>query len=137
MHDTLTFHAADNLLFLPRKVVVVLQVEQHSRTEVLRDVSVDAGSPIIVQGDVIDVHIPLPIQRAALTRVRLAAAPANWLLFSKILGHRFRAGTDVQFFVNIADVGVHRAQHDAQLGGNFLGAMAFGQQPQHFFFAGR
>ena len=43
MHDDLAFHAADDVLFFPREIVMVFQIEQHLRAEVFRDVLVDAG----------------------------------------------------------------------------------------------
>ena len=42
MHDDLALHAVNDVLLLPREVVVVLQIEQHLRAEVLRDVPVNA-----------------------------------------------------------------------------------------------
>ena len=43
MHDNLTFHAFDDVLFFPREIVVVFQIKKHLRAEVGRDVLVDAG----------------------------------------------------------------------------------------------
>ena len=42
MHDDLALDAADDMLFFPREVVMVLQIQQHRRTEMRRDVAMDA-----------------------------------------------------------------------------------------------
>ena len=43
MHDDFAFYALNDVLFFPREVVVVLQIQQHLRFEVSRDMAVDAG----------------------------------------------------------------------------------------------
>ena len=42
MHDDFAFHAINDVLLLPREVVMVLQIEQHLRAEILGDVTVNA-----------------------------------------------------------------------------------------------
>ena len=42
MHHDLALHTVDDVLLLPREVVMVLYIQQHLRTEILRDVPVDA-----------------------------------------------------------------------------------------------
>lgn len=42
MHDDLALHTVNDMLFIPREIVVVLQIQQHLRAEMLRDVAVNA-----------------------------------------------------------------------------------------------
>jgi hypothetical protein len=42
MHDDLAFRAADDVLFFPREIVMVFQIEPQLGAEVFRDALVDA-----------------------------------------------------------------------------------------------
>src|SRR5580765_1156028 len=51
--------------------------------------------------------------------------------------HGFGAGADMEFLVNVPDMGVNGADAHAQFIGDFFGTPAFGEQSQDFLFAGR
>src|SRR5436190_2794495 len=42
MHDDFPFHAINDMFLFPREVVMVLQIEQHLRAEIFRDVPMKA-----------------------------------------------------------------------------------------------
>ena len=56
-------------------------------------------------------------------------------VLAEVLGHRFRAGTDVKFFVDVPDVRVHGGVAHFHLLGDFLVEKSFCQQIQNFCFA--
>ena len=43
MHDDFAFDSINDVLLFPGEVVVVLQIEQHLRAKVFRDVPMNAG----------------------------------------------------------------------------------------------
>ena len=56
---------------------------------------------------------------------------------AKMLGHGFCAGTDMQFFVDVPDVRMHRGVAHLHLVGDFLVEKTFCQQIQNLRFARR
>ena len=42
MHDDFALHAINDMFLFPREVVVVLQIQQHLRAEIFRDVPMNA-----------------------------------------------------------------------------------------------
>src|SRR6266576_5758525 len=59
------------------------------------------------------------------------------LLPSQEFGDGFRSGPDLEFFVDAADVSVHRFVADAQFLRDFLVQEALGETIEDFFFARR
>ena len=57
-------------------------------------------------------------------------------LAAKRLGHRFRPGADVEFFVDPADVGADGLEADAKFVGNLLVHKALAEEVQDFLFPG-
>ena len=55
----------------------------------------------------------------------------------KMFGHGFRAGADVQFFVDVPDVRMHRGVGDFQPLGDFAVKVSLGQAIENFLLAQR
>src|SRR4051812_30618686 len=63
------------------------------------------------------------------------ASSANESATRRIAGHGLRPGTDLEFFVDAANVGVDGGKADADFVANFLVEQALGEQLKDFAFA--